>query len=58
MAHAICWGVALVIGLARGIVVIMEQGLIVDTILHFAAETLGDLSSIAFIRGHVRDRDL
>jgi len=42
-------GVALVIGLARGIVVIMEQGLIVDTILHFAAETLGDLSSIAFI---------
>src|SRR6056297_3707877 len=35
-------GVALVIGLARGIVVIMEQGLIVDTILHAAAETLGD----------------
>ncbi|WP_372609580.1 YfcC family protein [Aquicoccus sp.] len=42
-------GVALVIGLARGIVVVMEQGLIVDTILHAAAETLGDLSSVAFI---------
>ncbi|HMB13162.1 MAG TPA: YfcC family protein [Roseovarius sp.] len=42
-------GVALVIGLARGIVVIMEQGLIVDTILHAAAETLGDLSSVVFI---------
>ena len=42
-------GVALVIGLARGIVVVMEQGLIVDTILHAAAQTLGDLSSIAFI---------
>lgn len=42
-------GVALVIGLARGIVVVMEQGLIVDTILHAAAQTLGDLSSVAFI---------
>ena len=42
-------GVALVIGLARGIVVIMEQGLIADTILHVSAQTLGDLSSIAFI---------
>lgn len=42
-------GVALVIGLARGIVVIMEQGLIADTILNAAAQTLSDLSSIAFI---------
>src|SRR6056297_2789020 len=42
-------GVALVIGLARGIVVIMEQGLIADTILNSAAETLGGLSEIAFI---------
>ena len=42
-------GVALVIGLARGIVVIMEQGLIADTILNSAADTLGDLSEVAFI---------
>lgn len=42
-------GVALVIGLARGIVVVMEQGLIADTILHASAQTLGDLSHIAFI---------
>jgi uncharacterized ion transporter superfamily protein YfcC len=42
-------GVALVIGLARGIVVIMEQGLIADTILHASAQTLGDLPGIAFI---------
>ncbi|MEJ6396152.1 YfcC family protein [Gymnodinialimonas sp. 2305UL16-5] len=42
-------GVALVIGLARGIVVIMENGMIADTILHNAANTLGDLSDIAFI---------
>jgi uncharacterized ion transporter superfamily protein YfcC len=42
-------GVALVIGLARGIVVIMEQGLIADTILNSAADTLGGLSEMAFI---------
>ncbi len=42
-------GVALVIGLARGIVVVMEQGLIADTILHASAQTLGDLSNITFI---------
>ena len=42
-------GVALVIGLARGIVVIMEQGLIADTILNSAADTLGGLSEVAFI---------
>ena len=42
-------GVALVIGLARGIVVIMEQGLIADTILNSAADTLGGLPEIAFI---------
>jgi uncharacterized ion transporter superfamily protein YfcC len=42
-------GVALVIGLARGIVVVMEDGRIVDTILHASAQTLGDLSSVAFI---------
>ena len=42
-------GVALVIGLARGIVVIMEQGLIADTILNSAADTLGGLPEVAFI---------
>jgi uncharacterized ion transporter superfamily protein YfcC len=42
-------GVALVIGLARGIVVVMEDGLIADTILHASAATLGELSNIAFI---------
>ena len=42
-------GVALVVGLARGIVVIMEQGLIADTILNSAADTLGGLPEVAFI---------
>ena len=42
-------GVALVIGLARGIVVIMEQGMIADTILHSAEATLGGLGELAFI---------
>jgi len=42
-------GVALIIGLARGIVVIMEQGLIADTILNAAAQTVGGLSKLAFI---------
>ncbi|AQZ49627.1 YfcC family protein [Martelella mediterranea] len=42
-------GVALVVGLARGIVVIMENGLIADTILHGAEQTLGGLGELAFI---------
>ena len=42
-------GVALVVGLARGIVVIMENGLIADTILHGAEQTLGGLGDLAFI---------
>ncbi len=42
-------GVALIIGLARGIVVVMESGRIADTILHASAETLGQLSNVAFI---------
>jgi uncharacterized ion transporter superfamily protein YfcC len=42
-------GVALVIGLARGIVVVMEQGRIADTILHASEQTLGGLSNVAFI---------
>lgn len=42
-------GVALIIGLARGIVVVMEQGLIADTILYGAAQAVGGLSDLAFI---------
>ncbi|WP_272007598.1 YfcC family protein [Roseovarius sp. ZX-A-9] len=42
-------GVALVVGLARGIVVIMDNGLIADTILHSAELTLGGLGDLAFI---------
>lgn len=42
-------GVALVVGLARGIVVIMDNGLIADTILHSAEQTLGGLSDVVFI---------
>ena len=42
-------GVALIIGLARGIVVIMEQGLIADTILNAAAGAVGGLPELAFI---------
>jgi uncharacterized ion transporter superfamily protein YfcC len=42
-------GVALVIGLARGIVVVMEQGLIADTILNAAAGAVSGLSELAFI---------
>ncbi len=42
-------GVALIIGLARGIVVIMEQGLIADTILNAAADAVGGLPNLAFI---------
>lgn len=42
-------GVALVVGLARGIVVIMEQGMIADSILHSAETTLGGMSALGFI---------
>lgn len=42
-------GVALIVGLARAIVVIMENGLIADTILHSAEQTLGGLGDLAFI---------
>ncbi|MFG3453810.1 YfcC family protein [Stutzerimonas stutzeri] len=42
-------GVALVVGLARGIVVIMEQGMIADTILHSAEMRLADMSELGFI---------
>jgi uncharacterized ion transporter superfamily protein YfcC len=42
-------GVALVVGLARGIVVIMENGLIADTMLHIAAQALDGMGGLAFI---------
>lgn len=41
-------GVALIIGIARGITVIMNNGLITDTVLHWAELALGDVGEIAF----------
>jgi uncharacterized ion transporter superfamily protein YfcC len=42
-------GVALIIGLARGIVVIMDAGRITDTVLHAAETSVAGLSQTAFI---------
>ena len=42
-------GVALVIGLARGIVVIMDQGKITDTILHTFEGWISGMSDVAFV---------
>ncbi len=42
-------GVALIIGLARGIVVVMDAGLITDTILNAAETSVAGLSQTAFI---------
>ncbi|MCL6271049.1 YfcC family protein [Sansalvadorimonas sp. 2012CJ34-2] len=42
-------GVALVIGVARGIVVVMNGGLITDTILFWAEQAISGLSAVAFI---------
>jgi uncharacterized ion transporter superfamily protein YfcC len=42
-------GVALIIGLARGIVVIMDAGHMTDTILHWAEGTVADLNRVVFI---------
>ena len=42
-------GVALVVGLARGVVVIMQNGLIADTLLHGAVSSLSGLGDIALI---------
>jgi uncharacterized ion transporter superfamily protein YfcC len=42
-------GVALIIGLARGIVVIMDAGMITDTILHAAETRVSGLPQTAFI---------
>ncbi len=41
-------GVALVVGLARGISVIMNNGLIIDTVLHSCETALANLGAVAF----------
>lgn len=42
-------GVALVIGLARGIVVIMDKGMITDTLLHTFEGWISGMSNVAFV---------
>lgn len=42
-------GVALIIGVARGITVIMNNGLITDTVLYWAEGAVAGLSSVGFI---------
>jgi uncharacterized ion transporter superfamily protein YfcC len=42
-------GVALIIGIARGITVIMTNGLITDTVLNAAEQVVGGLGGVAFI---------
>ena len=42
-------GVALVIGIARGIVTIMNDGMITDTVLYWAEQAVSGLSSVVFI---------
>jgi uncharacterized ion transporter superfamily protein YfcC len=42
-------GVALIIGIARGITVIMTNGLITDTVLNAAEQLVADLGGVAFI---------
>ncbi len=42
-------GVALIIGIARGITVIMTNGLITDTVLNAAETVVADLGGVAFI---------
>ena len=41
-------GVALIIGIARGITVIMNNGQITDTVLHWVESALGDTGATAF----------
>lgn len=41
--------VALIIGVARGIVVVMDDGKITDTILNMAAQSLAGLSTVMFV---------
>jgi uncharacterized ion transporter superfamily protein YfcC len=42
-------GVALIIGVARGVVVVMDAGKITDTILHAREAALGGLAPVSFI---------
>jgi uncharacterized ion transporter superfamily protein YfcC len=42
-------GVALIIGIARGITVIMANGMITDTVLNWAEQAVSDLGGVAFI---------
>jgi uncharacterized ion transporter superfamily protein YfcC len=42
-------GVALIIGVARGITVIMNNGLITDTVLYWAEQALSGLGGVGFI---------
>jgi uncharacterized ion transporter superfamily protein YfcC len=42
-------GVALVVGLARGVSVVMNNGLIIDTVLHWAEQLVANLGGVAFI---------
>ena len=41
-------GVALIIGIARGITVVMNNGQITDTVLYWAEQALGDVGEAAF----------
>jgi uncharacterized ion transporter superfamily protein YfcC len=41
-------GVALIIGIARGITVVMNNGQITDTVLHWAEQAVGDTGKAAF----------
>ena len=42
-------GVALIIGVARGVTVIMNNGLITDTVLYWAEQAVAGLGGVAFI---------
>lgn len=42
-------GVSLIIGLARGINHVLNEGMISDTILHFASNLVKDMNGVAFI---------
>jgi uncharacterized ion transporter superfamily protein YfcC len=42
-------GVALIIGVARGVSVIMQNGLIIDTVLYWAESALSDVGGVVFI---------
>ncbi len=42
-------GVALIIGIARGITVVMSNGLITDTVLNAAEQAVGGVGGVAFI---------